>query len=87
MFKGDSEEEEESKCSKASISLLAYVIKQKFDDDIFIASKYMFNNISIYKIAAEHFLTKQVQLCVLLSQKVGQCTCQLGLTPFSFYEA
>ena len=27
------------------------MIKQKFD--IFIASKYMFNNISIYKIAAE----------------------------------
>ena len=71
MFKGDSEEE--SKCSKTSISLLAYAIKQKFDDDVFIASKYMFNNISIYKIAAEHFLTKQqVQLwVVLLSQKVG----------------
>ena len=48
------------------------MIKQKFDDDIFIASKYMFNNISIYKIAAECFLTKQVQLwVVLLSQKVG----------------
>ena len=55
MFKGDSEEEEESKCSKTSISLLAYAIKQKFDDDVFIASKYMFNNRSIYKIAAEHF--------------------------------
>ena len=72
IFKGDSEEEESSTCSKTSISLLAYAIKQKFDDDVFIASKYMFNNISIYKItAAEHFLTKQVQLCVLLSQKVG----------------
>ena len=82
MFKGDSEEEE-SKCSKVSISLLACMMKQKFDDDTFIASKYMFNNISIYKIAAEHFLTKQVQLwVVLLSQKVGR---QLGLTPFSFF--
>ena len=48
------------------------MIKQKFKDYIFIASKYMFNNISIYKIAAKHFLTKQVQLwAVLLSQKVG----------------
>ena len=54
MFKGDNSEEE-SKCSKASISLLAYAIKKKFDDDMFISSKYMFNNISIYKIAAEHF--------------------------------
>ena len=41
LFKGDSEEEE-STCSKLSISLLSYMIKQKFDDDIFIASKYMF---------------------------------------------
>ena len=41
MFKGDSEEDE-STCSKVSISLLSYIIKQKFDDDIFIASKYMF---------------------------------------------
>ena len=57
MFKGgDSEEEEESsKCSKASISLLACAIKKKFDDDTFISSKYMFNNIFIYKIATEHF--------------------------------
>ena len=47
MFKGDSSEEE-STCSKCSISLLAYMMKQKFDDDIFIASKYTFNNISIY---------------------------------------
>ena len=47
MFKGDSSEEE-STCSKWSISLLAYTIKQKFDDDTFIASKYTFNNISIY---------------------------------------
>ena len=59
LFKGDSEEEE-AKCSKFSISLLSYMIKQKFDNDIFIASKYMFNNIYIYigqrilhKIAAE----------------------------------
>ena len=39
MFKGD-----ESTCSKVSISLLSYIIKKKkkFDDDIFIASKYMF---------------------------------------------
>ena len=36
------------------------MIKQKFKDYIFIASKYMFNNISIYKIAAKHFLTKLV---------------------------
>ena len=41
LFKGDNEEEE-STCSKVSISLLLYIIKQKFDDDIFIASKYMF---------------------------------------------
>ena len=47
LFKGDSEEEE-AKCSKCSISLLSFMIKQKFDDDIFIASKYTFNNISIY---------------------------------------
>ena len=59
LFKEDSEEEL-SKCSKASISLLAFVIKQKFDDDVFIASKYMFNNISIYKIAAE------LGLCVII---------------------
>ena len=59
LFKEDSEEEL-SKCSKTSISLLAYVIKQKLDDDVFIASKYMFNNISINKIAAE------LGLCVII---------------------
>ena len=53
LSKEDSEEESSSKHSKASISLLAYMVKQKFDDGTFIASKYMFNNISIYKIAAE----------------------------------
>ena len=47
IFKGDSEEES-STCSKTSISLLAYAIKQKFDDDVFIASKYMFNNIYLF---------------------------------------
>ena len=46
IFKGD--EEESSTCSKTSISLLAYAIKQKFDDDVFIASKYMFNNIYLF---------------------------------------
>ena len=54
LSKEDSEGEHSSKRSKAFISLLAYMVKQKFDDDAFIASKYMFNNISIfYKIAAE----------------------------------
>ena len=59
------------------------MIKQKFDDDVFIASKYMFNNISIYKIAAEAGTTLG---CVIIP-KSRPCTCQLGLTPFSFYEA
>ena len=44
------------------------MIKQKFD--VFITSKYMFNNRSIYKIAAEHFFLTKQQV-VLLSQKVG----------------
>ena len=48
MYNGDSSEEESSTCSKCPISLLAYTMKQKFDDDIFIASNYTFNNISIY---------------------------------------
>ena len=48
IFKGDSEEEESSTCSKTSISLLAYAIKQKFGDDVFIANKYMFNNIYLF---------------------------------------
>ena len=49
IFKGgDSEKEESSTCSKMSISLLAFAIKQKFDDDVFIASKYMFNNIYLF---------------------------------------
>ena len=42
LFKEDNEEES-AKCSKSSVSLLAFMIKQKFDDDTFIASKYMFN--------------------------------------------
>ena len=58
LSKEDSEGESSSKCSKAFSSLLAYAVKQKFDDDTFISSKYMFNNISIYKIAAEQ--TKRV---------------------------
>ena len=65
LFKEDSEEEE-IKCSKLLISLLSYVIKQKFDDDIFIASKYMFNNISIYKIAAEQLSGYNFGLCVII---------------------
>ena len=48
LSKEDGEEESSSKRSKVFISLLAYAVKQKFDDDTFIASKYTFNNISIY---------------------------------------
>ena len=58
------------------------MIKQKFDDDVFIASKYMFNNISIYKIAAEAGTTLG---CVIIP-KSRPCTCQLGfnaLFPFT----
>ena len=45
LFKEDSEEESSAKCAKSSISLVAYMVKQKFDNDAFIASKYMFNNL------------------------------------------
>ena len=52
LSKEDSEGEESSKRSKAFISLLAYMVKQKFDDDAFIASKYTFKSI-FYKVAVE----------------------------------
>ena len=42
LSKEDSEGEESSKRSKAFTSLLAYTVKQKFDNDAFLASKYTF---------------------------------------------
>ena len=40
LFKEEGEEQESS-CTKISISLFAYIIKLKFDDDNFITSKYV----------------------------------------------
>ena len=40
LFKEEGEEQGSS-CTKISISLFAYIIKSKFDDDNFITSKYV----------------------------------------------
>ena len=51
-FMTDLTEEEEgggkSKCSKVAISMIAFLIKQKFNNDTFIASKLHFFSIYIY---------------------------------------